>query len=328
MMRLSRSRRASGVRLSGEVALVTGSSRGLGFLVARELAREGCRLAICSRHQGDLERARAELAGGGADVLAVTCDVSDRDQVERMVREVTARFGRIDILVNNAGVIQVGPLQTMSPGDFQASMDIMFWGVVNTTLLVLPQMRERRSGRIVNITSIAGKVSAPHILPYASAKFAAVGFSEGLRAELSGTGVAVTTVVPGFMRTGSHLNARFKGDHRKEFALFSLGAALPVVSMDAERAARAIVVAMKLRRAELILSLTANVAVRFNGAFPGLTSRALGLAARLLPPATRPGAETERRGMEVDHEMHSAVLRQLTVLGRSAAARFGQHPSS
>src|SRR5439155_11331763 len=119
---------------------------------------------------------------------------------------VRSRFGQIDILVNNAGVIKVGPLDTMAVEDFEKAVAVMFWGVVYPTLAVLPEMRRRRSGRIAAITSIGGKVSVPHLLPYCCAKFAAVGFCEGLRAELAPYGIRVTTVVPGLMRTGSHRN--------------------------------------------------------------------------------------------------------------------------
>src|SRR5215211_785939 len=195
--------------LRGEVAFVTGGSRGLGFLIARELGRAGCRVAICARDTAELERAQVDLQREGGEVLALRCDVTDRADVERAVAEVVRAFGRIDVLVNNAGIIQVGPLATMTEADFEQAMAAMFWGVTYPTLAVLPAMRARRHGRIATITSIGGKLAVPHLLPYASAKFAAVGFSEGLRAELGREGIVVTTVVPGLMRTGSHLNAEF-----------------------------------------------------------------------------------------------------------------------
>src|SRR5207253_3425233 len=157
--------------------------------------------------------------------------------VDAFVSEV----GPVDVLINNAGVIAVGPWQTQTLDDFREMLEIQFWGVVHMTLSVLPGMVERGSGRIANVTSIGGKVSVPWLLPYNSAKFAAVGFSEGLRAEVAGDGVTVTTVVPGLMRTGSYGNALFKGKHEAELTWFALGASLPGISMDAERAARQIV---------------------------------------------------------------------------------------
>jgi NAD(P)-dependent dehydrogenase (short-subunit alcohol dehydrogenase family) len=199
------------------VALVTGGSRGLGLLIARQLAARGFRLVICARDAAELAEAESDLAGRGADVFAVRCDVADRGQVDQMVQSAVDRFGRLDVLVNNAGIIEVAPVAAMTVEDFADAHAVMFWGTLYPTLAALPHLREQRHGRIINITSIGGKISAPHLLPYNCAKFAAVGFSEGLRAELSGTGVTVTTVVPGLMRTGSHLRAHFKGQRRREF---------------------------------------------------------------------------------------------------------------
>src|SRR5207237_6701889 len=117
----------SSENVAGKVALITGASRGLGLAMARELAEQGAVLAICARDSQELEWAREELARSGADVLAIQCDVGNKDDVHRLVREVMSRFGRIDILINNAGVITVGPLPTQSLADYQETMDTMFW---------------------------------------------------------------------------------------------------------------------------------------------------------------------------------------------------------
>ena len=124
-------------------------------------------------------------------------------------------------------------------------MGVMFWGTLYPVLAVLPQMRARRRGRIVNVTSVGGKVAVPHLLPYAAAKFAATGLSQGLRAELARDGITVTTVAPGLMRTGSFLNAYFKGQAVREFAPFAVLSTLPFFSIDARRAARQVVGAAK-----------------------------------------------------------------------------------
>ncbi len=234
-----------GEDVRGKVAFITGASRGLGLAMAREFADGGARLVICARDREELDRARQDLSARGADVLAIQCDVGNHDDVHRTVREALERFGRIDILVNNAGVITVGPFQSQTLTDYQEAMDTMFWGMVYPTLAVLPHMIERRSGRIANITSIGGKVSVPHLLPYNCAKFAAVGFSEGLHAEVTKFGVNVTTVVPGLMRTGSFVNAWFKGKHRAEYSWFSVSSALPLLAMGGRRAARTIVQAIR-----------------------------------------------------------------------------------
>jgi NAD(P)-dependent dehydrogenase (short-subunit alcohol dehydrogenase family) len=307
--------------LSDQVVLITGGSRGLGFLLAREFAREGCRVAICARNELELQRAKVELEGNGVEVLTIPCDVADRAQAERMVDEVSRHWGGVDILVNNAGIIQVGPVQTMAVTDFEQAMGVMYWGVLYPTLAVLDQMRERKSGRIVNITSIGGKISIPHLLPYNSAKFAAMGLSEGLRAELARDGVTVTTIVPGLMRTGSHINAYFKGRQDREYTWFALGASLPVISMDAERAARQIVDSVKRGDAERILSLPATALSLFHGVFPGTTANILGVVNRILPRGNGAAAEMSL-GMEVQDRMHSTVLMVLTGWGLSAAKRF------
>jgi len=204
--------------------------------------------------------------------------------VDALIQATISRFGKLDILVNNAGEIQVGPIQSMTVDDFRASMDVMYWGCVYTSLALLPHLLKRQSGRIVNITSIGAKVAVPHLVPYASAKFAAYGFSQGLHAELTGTGVGVTTVAPGLMRTGSYLNAKFKGDTEREALWFSLGATLPVTSIDAGRAARQIVKAVARGDSDVTLSLPAKALALFHGVFPGTTADILAWVNRTVLP--------------------------------------------
>jgi NAD(P)-dependent dehydrogenase (short-subunit alcohol dehydrogenase family) len=308
--------------LTGQTALVTGGSRGLGFLLAREFAREGCKIVICARDEPELERARAELEQTGAEVLSVPCDISDRGQVEQLIETATARFGQIDILVNNAGIIQVGPAETMTVENFEDAMGSMFWGGLYATMAVLPSMIERRAGQIVNITSIGGKVSVPHLLPYNAAKFAAVGFSEGLGAEMGRHNIQVTTVVPGLMRTGSFLHAEFQGELQKEYELFAPLSSLPLISMDAERAAREIVWGVRRGDVEITLSPPANMLAWFHGLFPGTTIRLFSLVNRVLPKAN--GGTTAEPGMDIDRQIDSEVFDRLTAWGRSAADRFNE----
>jgi NAD(P)-dependent dehydrogenase (short-subunit alcohol dehydrogenase family) len=267
----------------GKTVLITGGSRGLGLVLARTFADEGASLVICARDADDLERAREDLTRRGASVLAVPCDVTDRQQVEALVQAARERFGRIDVLVNNAGRIQVGPMEVQTLEDYEASLNTHFWGPLYTILAVLPEMRERREGRIVNISSIGGKISVPHMLPYSAGKFALVGLSEGLRAELAKDGIVVTTVTPGLMRTGSPLQATFKGQHEKEYTWFAISDSLPVLSISATRAAREIVAACRRGDATLTLTLPARLAIPLHGLFPGITADLLGVVNRLLP---------------------------------------------
>ncbi|HEV2735590.1 MAG TPA: SDR family NAD(P)-dependent oxidoreductase [Longimicrobiaceae bacterium] len=292
--------------IAGEVALVTGGSRGLGLLLARELAREGCPVAICARDERELEAARRDLEARGAQVLAFRCDVAVREEVEAFVRAATERFGRVDLLVNNASILQAGPLEAMTLGDFERAMAVNFWGTVHAALAVLPQMRARRRGRIVNVTSIGGKVAIPHLLPYDCAKFAAVAFSEGLRAELARDGIRVTTIVPGLMRTGSPMNAEFHGDPAAEFGWFSAADATPLTAMSAERAARRIVEAVRRGEAEVTLTWQAKLLRLTHDLFPGATADLMGVANRLLPDAPDGGGRVAA-GREAAGEARSPL---------------------
>lgn len=328
--------------LTDQVALITGSSRGLGLLVARELADAGCKLVICARDAEELAEAehillahRAQVSRGSAsadqsdgntparplEILAMPCDLTDRAQIQQLVDRAIARFGRIDILVNVAGIIQITPLENSTRADFESAMDTMFWAIYDTTMAVLPGMLERRYGRIVNVTSVGGKISVPHLLPYCSAKFAATGFSEGLTASLAGKNVTVTTIVPGLMRTGSILNVQVKGDKPKEFGWFSALDSLPFISMDADRAARQIVAALRQGKPERILTLPANLGARTMGLAPNLTIRLLALTARLLPPPVAGDGNRPTFSRTLANVLDQPVLHRLTTLSRRAAAR-------
>ena len=235
----------------------------------------------------------------------------------RTVREVIDRFGAVDVLINNAGTIAVGPVETMTLDDYHEQMDSNFWSAVHMTTAVLPDMRRRRSGRVVNITSIGGKVSVPHLLPYCASKFAFVGFSRGLRSEVYKDGIVVTTVCPGLMRTGSPRNADFKGQHRAEYAWFSISDSLPGISMAAERAAREVIEACREGRVEIILSAPAKVGATFDALLPEISGDLLAVGARMLP---RDGGVGQQRMK--GHESESIVSPSpLTAMGDSAAVR-------
>ena len=242
-----------------------------------------------------------------------------------MVRDVGEQLGPIDAVINNAGTILVGPADVMELEDFQEAMNVNFWGPLHVILAVLPEMRRRGSGRIVNIASIGGKISVPHLLPYSASKFALVGLSEGLRAELARDGIQVSTICPGLMRTGSPRHAHFKGQHRAEYAWFSISDSLPVVSMSAERAARQIVDALCSGAAERILSLPAKLAVAMHGVLPGLTADLLGFINRGLP---RSQGEPTHRRMKGEASTSDVSPSWLTSLNEQAARRANQAPAA
>lgn len=308
-------------KLVGQVALITGGSRRLGLLLSHQFARQGAKIVICARDEQELAQASRELEERGADVMAIPCDLTDRVQAENMVNQATERFGHIDILVNNAGIITVGPIMAQTLEDFRESMDVMFWGLFYTTMAVLPQMLERKDGRIVNITSIGGKVSIPHLLPYDSAKFAAVGFSEGLRAEMAREGIKVITIAPGLMRTGSELNAYFKGHNQKEYTWFTVLGSLPVLSMSAEKAAKKIVQATERRSAEVVLGFPAKLLAKFHGLLPGTTSSILALVNRFLPTAGPVWGLERHTGKESDTSVTQSFVTSST---QKAAQKYNQ----
>jgi short-subunit dehydrogenase len=305
-----------------KTVLITGGSRGLGFVLASEFARAGAKVAICARDEETLKHAQAKLKAQGIQVVAVACDVTKSEQVSTLVRVVRQRYGQVDVLVNNAGTITVGPMEVMTQADYEEAMNLHFWAPLSMTLAVLPDMRQRRQGRVVNIASIGGRLSVPHLLPYSASKFALIGLSEGLRAELAKDGVLVTTVTPGLMRTGSPRNASFKGHHRDEYAWFSIGDSFPLFSISAERAAQQIIAATQRGDAEVTLSLPAKLAVRFHAVFPELTARMLTSVNHLLPGVGGIGT-TRALGRASTSRLSPSWL---TTLNEHAARQYNQLP--
>jgi NAD(P)-dependent dehydrogenase (short-subunit alcohol dehydrogenase family) len=277
--------------LREKVVLITGGSRGLGLSLAFQLGALGSRLALCARDPQELEKARVRLAHRGIDAEVFPCDVSEESEIEPIVARVLDRFGRIDVLINNAGVIRVAPLDSLQHSDFEQAMNTMFWAPVNLSFAVLPHMMRRRSGYIVNITSVGGRVSVPHLLPYCCAKFAFVAFSRGLGAESEAHGIHALTVVPGLMRTGSYLNAEFKGLAEKEFAWFGLISNLPAFSVAADYAARTIVKALQHERRTCTISLPAKILIASEALFPEITQTILATVNRYLLPASGGGPQ-------------------------------------
>lgn len=320
-----RNRRGS-YELTGRTVLITGGSRGLGLVLARRAVAEGARVAICARDEQELARARQDLLTyGGSEntVLTFARDLTDANEVRSLVAEVEKRLGGVEVLVNNAGIIIGGPLENMDGRDFAEAMDTHFWAPFHAMQAVLPGMRRRGEGRIINISSLGGKVAIPHLTAYSASKFALVGLSEGFRAELSQFGVYVTTVCPGLLRTGSAQNADVKGNHEKEYAWFSIADALPGFTMSAEDAARRIWNAARRGDGELILSFPAKLLAAFHGLLPGTTTDVLAWVNRALPATGESAAANERRK---GYESETPLTRSfLTKLNREEAVRNNEN---
>jgi len=285
--------------LRGKVALISGGSRGLGLVLARHICDQGGNVALLAREPEELALAEADLTARDGKVLTIECDLLDHDQIQAAVRKVVDHFDRIDILINNAGMIEVGPLGHMTREDYDRAMRLHFWAPYELISQVVPQMRLRGGGRIVNISSIGGKVAVPHFAPYSASKFALTGFSDAVRTELARDNIQVTTVAPGLMRTGSHVNATFKGNHDAEFAWFSASAGAPLISMDADRAARKILAACRRGQPSLTLTFAARGAVAGNALFPNLTGYAMKIVNRFLPDAAGEKGRHSRTGSEL-----------------------------
>ncbi len=309
---------------SGSVVLITGGSRGLGLALAQECASLGYSVAICARDHQELARAEEIVRSSSAEasVASFVCDVTVPEEISDLLTRVVERFGRLDLLINNAGIILVGPFESAGIDQFESAMKVMFWAPLHTIRAALPHLRNTR-GRIVNVTSIGGKVSVPHLLPYSCAKFAAVALSEGLRAELAKDGISVSTIAPGLMRTGSHIHARFHGKQKAEFAWFGLGASLPFLSMSVKRAARQIVRAAELGKPAKTLSLPAQLLDRVHGVAPSFVQSVFALVNQYVLPAPSSTSAHLVEGAQLEPEF-GAAYKAVTLLGRQAAREFNE----
>lgn len=282
-----------------KAALITGGSRGLGLEIARQLCDQAGKVAILARDPDELARAKADLASRGGEALALQCDLLDAAQIQSAVESILGHFGKIEILINNAGAIEVGPLAHMKLEDFDRAMRLHFWAPFILTMQVVPHMRSGGGGRIVNISSIGGKVAVPHMAAYSASKFALTGFSDAIRAELARDKIFVTTVTPGMMRTGSHVHAKFKGDHAAEYKWFELSTKLPLASISARRAARKILAATRRGQSALIMPWTARLIIAANAVFPSLTGYVMKMVNRGLPSAINRSADDAQAGAEI-----------------------------
>ena len=287
----------------GQVALITGGSRGLGLALAHRFGRAGCKLVLAARSEDDLELARDGLlrdqsVANEDDIQLVAIDLTDREQIPGLIAAALNTFGRLDILINNAGIIEVGPVENQALATYDRTMATNFFAALHTIYAALPYMLQKRSGSIVNICSIGGKIPVPHLLPYVAAKFALTGFSEGLHAELRHKGIRVTTVCPGLLRSGGENHAHFVGNVEAEQRWFDLGARTPFIAADVDHAANRIFSATNRGAAEMTITPQAWLAARVFGLAPNASQAIAALANQYILPA--PTAASP----EPTHEAH------------------------
>jgi NAD(P)-dependent dehydrogenase (short-subunit alcohol dehydrogenase family) len=287
-----------------QIVVITGASRGLGLALAERFGRAGAKLVLASRDLDELIRARNLLVERQAvqsqdDVLVIPADLTDYNQAFNLIDHAVDHFGRIDVLINNAGIMEVGPVQNQPLDAYHRAMDTNFFAALHTIHAALPRMLRRPKSAgdaaIVNIASIGGKFSMPHLLPYNASKFALVGLSEGLHAELRHKGIRVTTVCPGLMRTGGEAHARYVGQIEKERRWFQLAARTPILAASVKCAADRIFQAVAAGRAEITITPQAWLAARLAGLAPNTTQYFASLANHLVLPNPTPSNQLTLR---------------------------------
>jgi short-subunit dehydrogenase len=195
-------------RLTGEVAIVTGASSGIGAATATELGRRGAAVVLAARRADALEAQAEAIRAAGGDAVAIATDLTDRDQLAQLVPRAEAAFGQIDVLVNNAGASWFKPLASTAPDDVIDLLEVNLLAAMLLTRAVLPGMLERRHGAVISVGSLSGRVAMEPL--YSATKYGLRGFSLALRRQLAGTGVSASLVSPGKVRTAmtSHVDAR------------------------------------------------------------------------------------------------------------------------
>ena len=187
--------------LMHKVALVTAASKGIGKGIVDELAKEGAKLSICARGKDDLESCASELRKRGSAILAVQADVTQVEEVQRVVDETIKEFGRIDILVNNAGESWLGHSVDTTDEQWQYAMDINLYSAVRFTRSVVPHMREQGGGRIINVSSVSGHTMSSGMVDYQAAKAAMIAFSKSMSIDLGRDNILVNCVCPALIHT-------------------------------------------------------------------------------------------------------------------------------
>jgi hypothetical protein len=254
------------VDFKNKVVLITGASSGIGKQTAIEFAKLGSSIILVARRKNKLEQVENELKQFNVNTLVCVCDVSKKDQVEELSKIVLQKFDSIDILVNNAGFAIYGSVSDLSINEIESQMETNYFGMIYCVKNFLPLMLKKKSGHIVNVASVGASFSVPGVSSYCATKFAMLGFSEGLKHELYGTGVGLTVVSPIMVRTPLFEHPSFTN-----FSKFSTG-----VSLSSETVAKTIIKASNSSRLEIVVPSVARVAIWFKQTFPFLINPMIG----------------------------------------------------
>ncbi len=248
-----------------KVVLITGASSGIGKQTAIEFAKLGSNIILVARRKNKLEQVENELKQFNVNTLVCVCDVSKKDQVEELSKTVLQKFNSIDILVNNAGFAIYGSVSDLSIDEIESQMETNYFGMIYCVKNFLPLMLKKKSGHIVNVASVAASFGLPGIASYCASKFAMLGFSEGLKHELSGTGVGITVVSPIMVKTDFFNHPSFKKIPKPT-----------LTSLESETVAKAILKAANSCRLEIITPSIVRIAVWLKHTFPYFINPILG----------------------------------------------------
>ena len=243
---------------TNKVVVITGASSGIGEASAIKFAKMNANLVLVARRKEKLLEVEKQISKFSGSCLVCQCDVSNKQQVEEMSKKVLDRFGRIDVLVNNAGFVIYGKVNELSTEEIVAQMETNYFGMVHCTKAFLPHMLEQHFGHFVNVASVGASFGVPGIASYCATKYAMLGFSEGLRHELEGTGTGLTVVSPIMVRTPLFDHPSFEN-----FSKFSTG-----ISLSSETVAKAIVKASTSSRLEIVVPSVARAGIWFKQTFP------------------------------------------------------------
>ena len=271
--------------MSGKVVVITGASTGIGQAAAEAFAREDATVVLAARSEGRLVRIAADIEKAGGRAIPLAVDVTDRTSVIERMKEVAESQGSIDVLVNNAGIGLLSPVDGMDPEELKRIFEVNFFGLIWCTQAVLPYMIRQNSGRIVNISSVAGKRALPHISAYCASKFAVQAFSDSLRMEVAEHGITVTVLCPPRVDTTFHDTPLMR----------QKGQRMSAPSVSTEYVAAEIIRATRRGSREVVVSFYGKFFVFFHWLSPRLLDWIMRrLWARLAMKKTdRPGSEDQ-----------------------------------
>jgi short-subunit dehydrogenase len=250
------------------VVIITGASSGIGAATARLLSGKGYRLSLAARRLGRLEALAGEIKSTGGQALPVATDVANLEDVRNLVQHTLDEFGAIDVLFNNAGIGRINWLERLDQvEDIEFQIQVNLTGAIQMTRQVLPHMIERRSGHIINMSSVAGLIPVPAYSVYAATKYGLRGFTEALRRELWPAGIQVSGIYPSGVKT------EFRG--RRGATPGSKIRTPDSLRMDAEDVAQAVLSLIRRPRRALVIPATMRLAAGMNAVFPGLADRVI-----------------------------------------------------